>query len=33
MARLVAERKDAIPALGEAFRRYGYEGAKIGRIE
>ncbi len=33
MARLVAERSDAIPALSEAFRRYGDEGATIGRIE
>lgn len=32
MARLVAERADVIPALGETFRRYGFEGASIARI-
>jgi AcrR family transcriptional regulator len=32
MARLVAERRDVIPVLGEIFRRYGYEGASIARI-
>lgn len=32
MARLVAERADVIPALGETFRRYGFEGASVARI-
>jgi TetR/AcrR family transcriptional regulator, lmrAB and yxaGH operons repressor len=32
MARLVAERDDVIPILGEIFRRYGFEGASIARI-
>lgn len=32
MARLVAERQDVIPVLGETFRRYGYDGASIGLI-
>ncbi|OXT02202.1 TetR family transcriptional regulator [Notoacmeibacter marinus] len=29
MARLVAERVDAIPALGEIFRKHGFEGASL----
>lgn len=29
MARLVAERGDAIPALAEIFREHGYEGASL----
>lgn len=32
MAKLVMERADTIPALGEVFRRYGFEGASIARI-
>lgn len=32
MARLVTEREDVIPLLGEVFRRYGFEGASIARI-
>jgi AcrR family transcriptional regulator len=32
MARLVAERHDVVPALGEIFRRYGFEGASIARV-
>ena len=32
MARLVAERHDVVPVLGEIFRRYGFEGASIARI-
>lgn len=32
MARLVAERDDVVPLLGEVFRRYGFEGASIARI-
>lgn len=32
MARLVAERHDVVPALGEVFRRFGFEGASIARI-
>ncbi|MGH2341664.1 TetR/AcrR family transcriptional regulator [Segnochrobactraceae bacterium EtOH-i3] len=32
MARLVAERGDVVPLLGEVFRRYGFEGASIARI-
>ena len=32
MARLVAERQDVVPVLGEIFRRYGFEGASIARI-
>lgn len=32
MARLVAERADVIPLLGEVFRRFGYEGASVARI-
>ncbi|WP_374764845.1 TetR/AcrR family transcriptional regulator [Yunchengibacter salinarum] len=29
MARLVAERADALPALAEAFREHGFEGASL----
>lgn len=29
MPKLVAERVDAIPALGEIFRKHGYEGASL----
>ena len=29
MARIVAERGDIIPALGELFREYGFEGASL----
>ena len=29
MARTVAERGDVIPALGELFREYGFEGASL----
>ncbi|GAB6897030.1 TetR/AcrR family transcriptional regulator [Kineosporia succinea] len=29
MARTVTERADALPALAEAFRRHGYEGASL----
>mgnify|MGYP001809672951 FL=1 len=32
MARLVAERGDVVPVLGEVFRRYGFEGTSITRI-
>ena len=32
MARLIAERADALPALGEVFREYGFEGASLARI-
>jgi AcrR family transcriptional regulator len=32
MARLVSERDDVVPILGEIFRRYGFEGASIARI-
>ncbi|WP_137130699.1 TetR/AcrR family transcriptional regulator [Rhizobium sp. FY34] len=32
MARLIAERHDVVPALGEVFRRFGFEGASIARI-
>ncbi|WP_029013633.1 TetR/AcrR family transcriptional regulator [Niveispirillum irakense] len=32
MARLVAERADAIPLLAEAFREFGFEGASISRL-
>ncbi len=32
MAKLVMERADTIPALGEVFRRYGFEGASIARF-
>lgn len=32
MSRIIAERADVIPALGEIFRRCGYEGASIARI-
>lgn len=32
MPRLVAERGDAVPVLGEIFRKYGYDGASIGLI-
>lgn len=31
MARLVAERRDVVPVLGEIFRRYGFEGTSIAR--
>lgn len=33
MARSVAEREDLLPALGEVFRTYGYEGATLSAIE
>ncbi|MBS7539034.1 TetR/AcrR family transcriptional regulator [Ancylobacter lacus] len=32
MARVVAEREDILPALGELFRECGYEGASLARI-
>ncbi|MFC7051121.1 TetR/AcrR family transcriptional regulator [Hansschlegelia quercus] len=32
MARTVAERSDALPALGECFREHGYEGASLALI-
>jgi TetR/AcrR family transcriptional regulator, lmrAB and yxaGH operons repressor len=32
MARLVTERHDVVPVLGEIFRRYGFEGASIARV-
>lgn len=32
MARLVAERADLLPVLGECFREHGYEGASLARI-
>lgn len=32
MARLVAERRDVVPVLGEIFRRYGFEGTSIARV-
>lgn len=32
MPRLVAERKDALPALAEVFREHGYEGASLALI-
>lgn len=32
MARLIAERSDAIPALAEVFREHGYEGASLALI-
>lgn len=32
MARLVHERADLIPALGEIFREYGYEGTSLATI-
>lgn len=32
MARLVFERSDLIPMLGEIFRSYGYEGTSVGVI-
>ncbi|HET6618833.1 MAG TPA: TetR/AcrR family transcriptional regulator [Dongiaceae bacterium] len=32
MPRTVAERADALPALGEAFREHGFEGASLARI-
>ncbi len=33
MPRTVAERADTLPALGEAFREYGYNGASLSLIE
>lgn len=33
MPRLVAERADTLPALGETFREYGYDGASLSLIE
>jgi len=33
MARTVAERDDLLPALGEVFRTFGYEGATLSAIE
>jgi TetR/AcrR family transcriptional regulator, lmrAB and yxaGH operons repressor len=32
MARLVAERHDILPLLGEVFRQYGFEAASIARV-
>lgn len=32
MAKLVMERADIIPVLGEVFRRYGYDGASLALI-
>jgi AcrR family transcriptional regulator len=32
MARTITERGDVVPALAEAFRSHGYEGASLGRI-
>ncbi|MYM80779.1 MULTISPECIES: TetR/AcrR family transcriptional regulator [Duganella] len=32
MARVIAEREDVIPMLGEIFRTYGFEGASLARI-
>ena len=32
MARIVAERSDLIPTLGEVFREYGFEGASLAII-
>lgn len=32
MARVIAEREDVIPLLGEVFRTYGFEGASLARI-
>jgi AcrR family transcriptional regulator len=32
MARLVAERQDVVPVLGEIFRRYGFDGTSIARV-
>ncbi|XSG81475.1 MAG: TetR/AcrR family transcriptional regulator [Methyloligella sp. ZOD6] len=32
MPRIVAERSDALPALGEAFREHGYDGASLSLI-
>lgn len=32
MARIIAEREDVIPLLGEIFRTYGFEGASLARI-
>ncbi|KQQ46415.1 TetR family transcriptional regulator [Duganella sp. Leaf126] len=32
MARVIAEREDVIPLLGEIFRTYGFEGASLARI-
>jgi AcrR family transcriptional regulator len=32
MARLVAERADVLPALGELFREHGYDGASLSLI-
>lgn len=32
MARTIAERHDALPALGEVFREHGYEGASLALI-
>ncbi|HAJ41518.1 MAG TPA: TetR family transcriptional regulator, partial [Alcanivorax sp.] len=29
MARMVMERADVLPLLGEAFREHGYEGASL----
>ena len=29
MARMVMERSDVLPLLGEAFREHGYEGASL----
>ncbi len=33
MARLVSERSDVLPALAEAFRQHGFEGASLARIQ
>lgn len=32
MVRIITERADVIPQLGEVFRRYGYDGASLSRI-
>lgn len=32
MVRMVYERRDVIPLIGEAFRRYGFEGTSISRL-
>jgi AcrR family transcriptional regulator len=32
MARMIAERSDALPALAEVFREYGFEGASLAVI-
>ena len=32
MPKIIAERNDAIPALGEVFRELGFEGASLSEI-